>query len=177
MEVKVNVINEMLKLRNSTYSDRLSWVDELVQNCQRSKASHIKVTVTYDKVIVEDNGVGCTDPQVLFDKSSSGWDSETKSSQNPFGEGFFSTMMVADMIKVSSVGFEAEFDVKKMFETGNVDCIKVKKSTRKSGFVVVLTELNENFSRWGTVSRFKQVGKYIKSPTMSVNGERGQSVA
>lgn len=172
MEVKVNVINEMKKLRNSTYSDRLSWVDELIQNAQRSKASHIKVTVEYDKVVVQDNGVGCTDPQVLFDKSSSGWDEETNQTQNPFGEGFFSTMMVADKIKVSSVGFDAVFDVKKMFESESTECISIKKNTRKSGFVVVLTDLREEYSMWGTKRRFKEVGRYIQSPTMSLNGER-----
>ena len=40
MEIKVNVINEMKKLRSNTYSDAYSWVDELVQNCQRAKATH-----------------------------------------------------------------------------------------------------------------------------------------
>jgi len=171
MEVKVNVLNEMKKLRHSTYADRLTWVDELVQNAQRAKATHIKVTVEYDRVIIEDNGVGCSDPQVLFDKSSSGWD-ESVASQNPFGEGFFSTMMVADTIKVSSIGFDAVFDVKEMFEKETTDCIKVRRSTRRSGFVVVLSDMTNEYSQWATISRFREVGKYIKSPTMSINGER-----
>lgn len=172
MQVKVNVINEMKKLQTSTYSDRYAWVDEVVQNCQRSGASHIDVMIEDDMIVVTDNGCGCTDPQVLFDKSSSGWDETTQKSENPFGEGFFSTMMAADTIQVKSVGFTAIFDVKKMFDTNSVDVIEVIPNRKKSGFTLTLTNLRSSVSLWTTMERFRKVGRYIKSPTMTINGER-----
>ena len=172
MQVKVNVINEMKKLRTSTYSDRYAWVDEVVQNCQRSGASHIDVMIEDDTIVVTDNGCSCTDPQVLFDKSSSGWDETTQKSENPFGEGFFSTMMAADTIQVKSVGFTAIFDVEKMFETNSVDVIEVMPNRKKSGFTLTLTNLRSSVSLWTVMERFRKVGRYIKSPTMTINGER-----
>ena len=127
MEIRVNVINEMKKLRSNTYSDRYAWVDELIQNCQRAKATHIDVDVDeYNRTVtVSDNGIGCDDPRYLFDKSSSGWDQETTKNESPFGEGFFSTMLAANTITVKSKGFTAIFDVNRMFEENNPDVIEI----------------------------------------------------
>lgn len=172
LEVKVNVINEMKKLRDNTYSDKYTWVDEVIQNCQRSKATHIDVQIEDDKIVISDNGIGCSDPQVLFDKSSSGWDEATTQAESPFGEGFFSTMMAANMITVTSVGFTATFDVNKMFEENNVDVVDVVPNRKKSGFTLVLTDLCPGVFPWTVEHRFREVAKYIKSPTTSINGER-----
>ena len=30
MDIKINVINEMKRLRSNTYSDRYTWVDEII---------------------------------------------------------------------------------------------------------------------------------------------------
>ena len=37
VQLKVNVINEMKKLRTVVYGDRLAWVEELIQNTQRAE--------------------------------------------------------------------------------------------------------------------------------------------
>lgn len=172
MEIKVNVINEMKKLRSNTYSDAYSWVDELVQNCQRAKATHIDVEITDKHITVSDNGIGCSDPQILFDKSSSGWDESTTKAESPFGEGFFSTMIAADDITVKSIGFTATFDVEKMFRENNINAVDLYPNRKQSGFMVTLTNLRDNISEWRVIERFKDVGKYIKTPTMSINGEK-----
>lgn len=170
VEVKVNVINEMKKLRNTAYGDRLAWVEELIQNTQRAKATKVDIKVDYDKVVFIDNGIGTTEPQNLFEKSTSGWDSSIDS-QNPFGEGFFSTLMVADKIRVKSVGFIADFDVKKMFEQNSIDCIEVKGSSRKSGFIVELTELRKDYSEYEVKDRVKEVAQYISGIRFFLNGK------
>ena len=103
MEVTINVVNEMKKLRNSTYSNRYAWVKELIQNSQRSGASHIRVELNYDSVTISDDGVGCTNPKHLFEKNVSGWNTTIVNNENPFGEGFFSTIMAANTIEVESV--------------------------------------------------------------------------
>ena len=174
MEIRVNVINEMKKLRSNTYSDRYAWVDELIQNCQRAKATHIDVDVDeYNRTItVSDNGIGCDDPRYLFDKSSSGWDQETTKNESPFGEGFFSTMLAANTITVKSKGFTAIFDVNRMFEENNPDVIEIHPNKKQSGFIVTLSDLLDHTYTWQIIDRFKNVGKYIKSPTMTINGER-----
>lgn len=174
MEIKVNVINEMRKLRSNTYSDRYTWVDELIQNCQRAGATHIDVDVDeYEKTVtVSDNGIGCDDPQILFDKSSSGWNEEITTNESPFGEGFFSTMLAADTVTVKSKGFTAIFDVNKMFEENRTDVIEIHQNKKQSGFIVTLSDLRDNICTWQIIDRFKEIGKYIKSPTMTINGER-----
>lgn len=172
VSVRVNVINEMKKLRESTYSDRYTWVDEVVQNCQRAGATHIDVSFEDNCIVISDNGKGCTDPQVLFDKSSSGWDDNVMQSENPFGEGLFSTMMAADKITIKSVGFNAVFDVKRMFEENTTDVIEITTNRRQSGFTLILSDLRPYVSEWSVKRRFKETGRYIKSPTITVDGER-----
>lgn len=170
VEIKVNIVNEMRKIRSTVYGDRLAWVDELIQNTQRAKATEVHIQVEWDKVIVQDNGGGCDNPQVLFEKSESGWD-ESINSQNPFGEGFFSTIMVADKITVRSVGFESIFDVEKMFRENTIDCIEVKGSSRRSGFIVILENLNDEYREWSVQQRVKETAQYIKGTKFYLNGE------
>ena len=174
MEIQINVLNEMKKLRTSTYSDKYTWVDELVQNAQRAGAKHLRVTFDYINMhlIVEDDGCGCTDPQVLFRKSDTGWNETVIHEESPFGEGFFSTMMAADNIFVESVGFNAKFDVKKMFETGDIDCIEITPNNRKSGFKVTLSDLTSNCSFYQATRRFKETCRYIKTPSTFIDGEK-----
>ena len=170
VQIKVNVINEMKKLRTVVYGDRLAWVEELIQNTQRAGATRVDITVSHDRFTIEDNGKGCTSPQVLFEKSQSGW-SEEIDSQNPFGEGFFSTIMVANMIRVKSVGFVAEFDVRKMFEQNTVDCISVKGSDKKSGFIVELEDLEDEYSIWSVENRVIEVAQFIRGIQFYLNGK------
>lgn len=169
MEVKINVINEMKKLRQSTYSNKYAWVKELIQNGQRANAKHINVTVTADTIIVEDDGIGCTDPETLFEKNVSGWNSNVVSNENPFGEGFFSTLMAANIIIVESVGFKCIFDVNRMFAENTTDVIEMEKNNRKSGFKVTLTNLLSDIYYYRVIQEFTDIGKYIKNPKIIVN--------
>ena len=170
MEIKINVINEMKRLRSNTYSDKYTWVDEIIQNCQRAKATNVRVEITNKKVIVSDNGVGCTNPEELFEKNVSGWDCETVTNENPFGEGFFSTIVVANTIIVESIGFKAVFDVNKMFNENNINAVTVTPNNRKSGFRITLKDFLPNVYRYEIENRFKEVAKYIKTPRIAVNG-------
>ncbi len=171
IEIKVNIINEMKKLRTVTYGDRLAWIEELIQNTQRAGAKNVWITAKRDKFIIEDDGVGLDDPQVLFEKNTSGWGEEV-SSQNPFGEGFFSTLMVANKIKIRSIGFEAIFDIRKMFEQNTLDCITTKGSARRSGFVAELTDLEDEYDVWTVEQRVEEVAQFISGMNFYLNGKR-----
>ena len=170
MEVKINVVNEMKKLRNSTYSNKYAWVKELIQNCQRAEANHITVTITDDTIVVEDDGIGCINPENLFEKNVSGWNSTVTSNENPFGEGFFSTLMAANLIIVESVGFKCTFDVEKMFRENSTDVISIEPNCRKRGFRVTLTNLLDDIRDYRVEYEFENIGKYIKNPKITING-------
>ena len=172
MEIRINVINEMKKLRSNVYADKYTWIDELIQNTQRSGAATVNVTVTDNKVIVEDDGVGCTDPEKLFIKNISGWNETVTSNENPFGEGFFSTIVAFNHIEVESVGFNAIFDVNKMFAENNVDVVDIIPNRRKKGFKVILTDWIEGVRDYRIEYQFREVAKYIKNPKIYVNGNR-----
>ena len=45
VELKVNVINQLKLLRQSTFKDIYCFLDEDVQNAQRAKATEVKVTI------------------------------------------------------------------------------------------------------------------------------------
>lgn len=172
MEIRINVINEMKKLRSNVYADKYTWIDELIQNTQRSDATTVNVTVTDNKVIVEDDGVGCTDPEMLFIKNTSGWNETVTANENPFGEGFFSTIVAFNRIEVESVGFNAVFDVNKMFAENNVDVVDITPNRRKKGFKVILTDWLEGVRDYRIEYQFREVAKYIKNPKIYVNGNR-----
>lgn len=173
MDIKINVINEMKKLRNSVYSDKYTCIDEIIQNCQRAKATKVVVELDYlnKTVIFSDNGIGCTDPSLLFEKNISGWDSYTTQTENPFGEGFFSVLTIADKVIVESIGFTAEFDVKKMFETNSTDVVTITKNNKKSGFKIILTDLLSGVAISNIDYKLQDVAKYIKTPRVVVNGK------
>ena len=63
IEIKVNVINEMMKLKNNAYADRLAWVEELVQNSQRAKAKNVRMRAdASDDTSVSSAAVSWTEP-------------------------------------------------------------------------------------------------------------------
>ena len=45
VELKVNVINQLKLLRQSTFKDIYCFLDEDIQNAQRAKATEVRVTV------------------------------------------------------------------------------------------------------------------------------------
>lgn len=172
IQISINIINEMKKLRTSTYSDRTSWVEELIQNTQRSDSRNVKITIKDDKFIIEDDGIGCDNPNIIFEKNTSGWGEEVTNSDNPFGEGFFSTIVVANKIKIRSNGFESLFDVEKMFNYNTLDCITVKGSSRRSGFVVELTQLEDDYDPYNIEEKVKETVKYIDNINFYLNGTK-----
>jgi hypothetical protein len=173
LRVNINVIGEMRKLRETAYADRLAWIDELIQNTQRAGAKNVWIQVFPDKFIIADDGIGCTDPSVVFEKNISGWGQEIRSSENPFGEGFFSVIMVANMVKVRSIGFEATFDVRKMFQENTLDCITVREwHKRKRGFLVELSDLEDEYDPIDVRIRVKEVVEYIDGINFYLDNEK-----
>ena len=117
VEVRSNIAGDILKIRKGVvFKEYATVIDELLQNCQRAHAKNIRIEVFDNKLVVEDDGVGCADPQALFEKNTSAWLDEDEA----FGEGFFSVFLLADKLRVRSHDWELKVDVLNMLETKNM---------------------------------------------------------
>lgn len=117
IEVRSNIAGDIVKIRKGVvFKEYATVIDELLQNCQRAKAKNIRIEVLDNRLVVEDDGVGCADPQALFEKNTSAWMNEDEA----FGEGFFSVFMLADKLKVRSHDWELKVDVLDMLKTKNM---------------------------------------------------------
>lgn len=172
VELKVNVINQLKLLRQSTFKDILCFLDEDIQNAQRAKAKNVYIHTEDGKVIIENDGKILDNPQSLFSIAESGWDNETKETENPFGMGFFSNITVSNLIEVYSGNKHIIFNVNEMINTNNTE-IKVE-STNVSydGFKLVLNNFDFNLApRYDIRERANQLGKYIQELKIYYNNE------
>lgn len=114
VEVRSNIAGDIVKIRKGVvYKDTATVVDELLQNCQRAKATLVDVRVSGGTLVVMDDGAGCPDPQALFEKNTSAWGNEDEA----FGEGFFSVFLLADKLEVRSCDWSLTLDVLEMLRT------------------------------------------------------------
>lgn len=73
-ELKINALNQLKLLKQSTFKDPLCFLDEDIQNAQRAKAENVKVTTDYfaKTVTIFNDGAVLDDPQKLFSIAESG---------------------------------------------------------------------------------------------------------
>lgn len=175
VELKVNVINQLKLLRQSTFKDIYCFLDEDVQNAQRAKATEVRVTVDRwgeGTVTIENNGNILTNPQALFSIAESDWDEEVKNSENPFGMGFFSNITVSNLINVHSGNTYITFDVEDMISTNNTE-IKVEEIDEYyNGFKLILRNFDfDTASEYRIQERVEVLGKYVHELDIYYNGE------
>lgn len=175
VELKVNVINQLKLLRQSTFKDIYCFLDEDVQNAQRAKATEVKVTVDRwgeKTVTIENNGNVLTNPQALFSIAESDWDEEVRNSENPFGMGFFSNITVSNLINVHSGNTYITFDVEDMISTNDTE-IKVEEIDEYyDGFKLILRNFDfDTASEYKIQERVEVLGKYIHELDIYYNGE------
>lgn len=175
VELKVNVINQLKLLRQSTFKDIYCFLDEDIQNAQRAKATEVKVTVDMcgeGAVTIENNGNVLTNPQALFSIAESDWDEEVRNSENPFGMGFFSNITVSNLINVHSGNTYITFDVEDMISTNNTE-IKVEEIDEYyDGFKLILRNFDfDTASEYRIQERVEVLGKYVHELDIYYNGE------
>lgn len=175
VELKVNVINQLKLLRQSTFKDIYCFLDEDIQNAQRAKATEVKVSVDRwgeGKVTIENNGNVLTNPQALFSIAESDWDEEVKNSENPFGMGFFSNITVSNLINVHSGNTYITFDVEDMISTNNTE-VKVEEIDEYyDGFKLILRNFDfDTASEYRIQERVEVLGKYVHELDIYYNGE------
>lgn len=145
IEVRSNIAGDIMKIRKGVvYKEYATVIDELLQNCQRAGAENVQISIDGSTLIIADDGVGCEDPQSLFEKNTSAWMHEDEA----FGEGFFSVFLIADQIRVRSHDWLLVVDVLEMMKTKNMQ-IDVKDGLPiEKGFMVELTGEIINQRSW-----------------------------
>lgn len=175
VELKVNVINQLKLLRQSTFKDIYCFLDEDIQNAQRAKATEVRVAVDRwgeGTVTIENNGNILTNPQALFSIAESDWDEEVRNSENPFGMGFFSNITVSNLINVHSGNTYITFDVEDMISTNNTE-IKVEEIDEYyDGFKLILRNFDfDTASEYRIQERVEVLGKYVHELDIYYNGK------
>ena len=97
LEVKSNPIAQLELLKQFTFTDKLVFLDELIQNASRAKAKSVTIEADSQSVTIKNDGVVLGDPQSLFSIAESNWDSSVND-ENPFGIGFFSVVAAFNTI-------------------------------------------------------------------------------
>lgn len=137
MEIKSNTIGKLLKIKEKkVFSDEFTFVSELLQNAQRSKAKVVCFKIDNGMLYVRDDGVGCSNPDDLLTLDHSSWES----TKEGFGIGFWSVLSVPDMaaIRVSSFKWTAFIDTNKLFNEKDLTVKVTERETALKGFVVGL---------------------------------------
>lgn len=159
VELQVNVLNQLVLLRNSTFKDPLSYIDEAVQNAQRAGATEFWVEVYETGLTLSNNGAELDDPQKLFTIAESGWNDEVKAKENPFGVGFMSNVSVSPYIRVNSGPYEIIFDVNKMLETKDTTLHVTESEPLHDGFKITLEQMKPD--KYAIRKRLEQLAAYI----------------
>lgn len=91
MEIRPKVSHGILEKADRFFTGTLTGrITELIQNARRARAT--KVTIRNEEggyVVVQDNGSGIEDWNLLLDLGKSGWDETCVVSEDPAGVGFF----------------------------------------------------------------------------------------
>lgn len=172
-EVKVNVINQLMLLRQSSFKDKLSFLDENVQNAQRALATEVKVTTNYSEKLltIENNGLILEDPQKLFSIAESGWSQDIQENENPFGIGFFSNISVSSYLEIFSGNKQILFDVARMIEQRDPNVEVIELDSFYEGFKLILHNFDYgDIPSHKIAERVTLLGKFVEDTEIYYNG-------
>lgn len=173
LEIKVNVINQLKLLRQSTFKDPLSLLDEIIQNAQRAGAKNAYVMYSNNRLTVENDGDILENPQILFSMGDSGWKKDVIEKEKPFGMGFFSVITASDYIEIFSGNQHVIFNVKKIIEENEIGITVEETEDFYDGFKLILHNFSlEDIYYWDIEERTKQLGKYIQELDVYYDGKK-----
>jgi len=136
IKLKINE-NNLLSRLGDTFSNSTTFISEMAQNANRSKATKLEITTTENTITFADNGTGIKDFQSLLTVAESGWDIETIEKTNAFGIGFLSAIYASQRVEVHSNGCQIAFDTKDLLAG---DAVEVHdNSLITTGTVIKLT--------------------------------------
>lgn len=105
MKLAVNQQNA-LKLLADAFSNRSTFITELLQNARRAGATLIDISTTDNgrTLLITDNGCGVSDFSKLMTLCDSGWGEDVQESDAPYGVGFLSAILSSVDFTVTSNG-------------------------------------------------------------------------
>lgn len=168
IEIKVDVMRQFELLRNTTFKDPLCFLDEDIQNADRSGAKNVYISYSGDALVIENDGSVLHDPEVLFTMGKSGWDEEVKENENPFGMGFFSNIPTSNYIEIFSGHFHVVFD-----ERNGLEIYSEEIEEYTDGFKLVLHDFKlKDIYSWHIENRVALLGKYIHQLNIFYNNQQ-----
>ncbi|MGR5347320.1 ATP-binding protein [Vibrio mediterranei] len=151
LKLKINQENYLKNVRHS-FSNSQTIFHEIIQNSIRAKATTIDITVEIDEskrkvtaITIADNGIGVSDPQVLFSIADSDWDSETMRAKRPFGYGFIAALNAGGFIEIESNNFRIAESTNSIFDQETFQAQTL--DTVRAGTSVKMSQINEEISR------------------------------
>lgn len=112
------------------YDSALTFVYELIQNCQRAGATEVEMKVEDDYFGIYDNGRGCKNPKDLFTMDYSGFGVG-------YGIGFTSVYPIADRVYVRTLDWSAGIDIERAIEEKDLS-LEIAESPFVRGFELVI---------------------------------------
>lgn len=165
IEIKVDVMRQFELLRRTTFKDPLCFLDEDIQNADRSGAKNVYITCLNGTITIENDGEVLLDPEVLFTMGKSGWSQEVKESENPFGMGFFSNVPASNYIEVFSGNHRVVFD-----ERDGLNIYSEDSEVFYDGFKLVLHNFHiQEVHNWDISNRVELLGKHIHNMDIYYN--------
>lgn len=164
INLQVNIEQQFNLLRKSTFKDPLCFIDENIQNAQRSGAKNISVDVLYDTIVFVNDGTSLHDHSVLFHMGESSWSEEIVKNETPFGLGFFSNISISDFIVIESGNLKTTF----LYDNGSIEIYSEEMETPFDGFKLTLHDYKTVNTR-EIRERVKMIGSYVKDITVSLD--------
>ncbi len=105
LQLKVDETKLVQNLRHA-FTRRSNVISELMQNARRAGATEIRLFISEDHIMIDDNGSGSgiEDFSDLLTVASSGWDAQTVAEESPFGLGFLAALYACQSIQIESRG-------------------------------------------------------------------------
>lgn len=169
LEVKSNPIAQLKLLKQFTFTDKLVFLDELIQNASRAKAKSVIIEADSQSVTIKNDGVILDDPQSLFSIAESNWDNSVNE-ESPFGIGFFSVVAAFNNIEVISGTNRINMDVERLLANDTTGLVHTE-SDYVEGFEVRLTHPITELSTYKMEDRVKDIGLYSDNLDLVFNGE------
>jgi len=143
--IKENMPATLRKIRKGLVFDPDSVWKELFQNAFRALAKTIEIDLEADSITMIDDGVGLDNPEVLFEKSTSGWTTDVC---NPYGEGLFAVFSVAEEIVIQSKDWFVHIDVEEILLDESLRYSIEKSEEFINGFKITLRgeEIRKNWT-------------------------------
>lgn len=139
MRLAVNQQNA-LKLLADAFSNRSTFITELLQNARRAGATLIDISMTDNgrTLLITDNGCGVSDFSKLMTLCDSGWGEDVQESDAPYGVGFLSAIMSSTDFTVTSNGQTLSAVTAELLN-GNVATLSASNCAPEVGTAIVLS--------------------------------------